>query len=129
MENSLNFLYIVFFISIIMLTIAGFVAAAFVIPLQVKEAGVRNGLAKLRKQLLLKGFLTFGIITVAIIVLSLRYIIHDTNILRYIITSLIFLYSFFFLVQVYVDYMIYTQQYTEESKKLHDKIDKLEKKK
>lgn len=121
------FLYGVFFLSIIILILAGIVAAAFVIPLQVKEVRVRNGLAKLRKQLLFKGALAFGTIAIAIVVLSLRYVINDLVTLRYITVSLVLLYAFVILAQTYIDYVIYRQNYTPENKRIHEKVEAIEK--
>lgn len=124
----MTFLYITFFLSIIVLIIAAIVAGAFVIPLQVKEAGVKNGLGKLRKQLLLKGSLNFVMILITIVILSLRYFIHDVEVLRYMTTSLVFLFSLSFLTHVIIDYFVYRQNYTPENIKLHARFEVLEEK-
>lgn len=127
MENSLNFLYIVFFLSILIHVLSAVITLSFVIPLQVKEARVKNGLALLRKQLLFKGVLALVIIVVAICVLSLRYFIEDVPTLRYITVSLVLVHSLGILGKVWIDYQIYHQQYTPESKEFHAKVEALEK--
>ena len=124
--ESLNFLYTVFFISIILHIAAGIITAAFVIPLQLQQVGVKNGLAKLRKQMVVKGFLSLVVIMSSILALTLRYVIHDIDILRYIIVTLILIHSLGALGKSYIDYEIYHQQYTEENKEIHEKIEREE---
>lgn len=129
MDSSLTFLYIVYIISIISLTIAGVITAMFVIPLQYQQSKVKNGLASLRRQMLLKGVLALIVIILAIFCLSGRFIISDTTILRYTITSMILVFSLGILGKAIIDFQIYHQQYSDKSKQLHQKIDEAEKKK
>lgn len=126
MDNSLVFLYAVYIVSIIILVVAGIIAAAFVIPLQLKEARVKNGLARLRKQMLAKGIFTEIVIIFSLFSLTGRFIIHDTTTLRYTITLVILFFALFILFGVVLDYLIYNQNYTEKNKKLHEKIEQME---
>lgn len=122
----MTFLYVVFSLSIFVLIVAAVVAGAFVIPLQMKEAGVKNGLNKLRKQLLLKGFLDFGMIIIAVSTLLMRYVIHDQEVLRYLTVTLVFFFSISFLGHVLIDFLTYRQNYTPENKKIHAQIEEIE---
>ena len=126
MEASLTFLYIVFFISISLYVVAGVIITAFVIPLQVKEAGVHNGLRVLRKQMLLKGFLALVVAVASIVALTARFFIGDTDTLRYIITGVILLHAVGTLWKSWIDYKIYHQQYSPQSKEFHKKVEALE---
>lgn len=126
MENSLVFLYIVFFISIIFYVTAGFITLALVLPLQFKEAGIRNGLRRLRKQMLAKGALAGIVITASIIGLTSRFFISDVDTFRYIITVMILIHALGTLGKSIIDLLIYHQQYSPESKELHKKIEVME---
>lgn len=126
MSNSFLFLYIIFALSIIILVIAGIVVAAFVIPLQYKESKVKNGLATLRKHMLIKGLLAETVILLAIFCLIARFIIPNADILRYLITGMILVFSLGLLGKALIDFKIYHQQYTPESKKLHERIAQME---
>ena len=127
MDNSLTFLYIVFFFSIILLISSLVLTLMFIFPLQIKQANVKNGLLKLRKQLLTWGVFTIIITIVSIFSLTMRYLIKDVDILRYMITTMIFLFSLGMFVQSLIFYRIYHQEYTSENKKHHAIIDRLEK--
>jgi hypothetical protein len=94
-----------------------------VIPLQVKEAKVVNGLAKLRKHLLLSGvavivaaFIAFAILSVAIFIPRQRIV---TEILL-----LCFVGAFIIIAETL--HAIYNAQYTPEHKALSEKIVELE---
>lgn len=103
------------------------VVALFVIPLQVKEARVKNGLALLRKQLLAFGFLVATLAIVGATVLTLRYFVPDQETRMTITVMLVLAHSLGFLGMAVIGYKMYHQQYTDESKLLHAKLDKLEK--
>lgn len=120
-----NFLYIIFVLSIITHVVAGIITAAFVIPLQIKQAGVRNGLRLLRKQMLAKGFLALFIAIVSVVVLTLKYL-YDGDFLPVITTGLVLLHAVGILGKSIIDYEIYHHQYSEESKRLHAKIEAIE---
>ena len=127
MENSLSFLYIVFFIAIILHVVAGVIITMFVIPLQLKEAEVKNGLRLLRKQMLLKGFLSLTVIVVSVLALTLRYIVPDPIVSRYLIVALILAHAIGMLAKAIIDHKIYHAQYSQESLDMHLRIEKLEK--
>lgn len=118
-------LYTIFILSIITHVAAGIITAAFVIPLQVKQAGVKNGLRLLRKQMLAKGFLALFITVISIVVLTLRYI-YDGDFLPYAITGLVLLHALGVLGKSVIDYEIYHHQYSPESKRMHEKIEAIE---
>lgn len=127
MDNSLIFLYVVFAVSIVLYILAAITIAGFVIPLQVEQTGVKNGLVWLRRTMLRKEFLSILVIIASIFALTARFFIHEVEILRYIITSLIFIHAFGTYGKAKYDRDIYTHQYSDESKELHRKIDALEK--
>lgn len=127
MDHSLIFLYSIFFISIIVYAIAGLIQVALVIPLQYKESKVDNGLKVLREQMLMKGKISFGVIVLSIFALTVRFFILDTNILRYIITTMIFSHALCLFSLSYLDYRIYHQQYSDENKRIHTLIEQEEK--
>lgn len=122
MTDSLTFLYTFFFLSIILHLLSAFITAGFVIPLQLKQAGVKNGLAKLRKQMVFLGFADLGTSIVSILALTMRFFISDPDLLRYLITTSIFAHSFGFFLRAYTFYRIYHQEYSEENKKIHEEI-------
>lgn len=126
MEISLIILYIVFFISIILYIVAAILISAFVIPLQVEQAGVKNGLIWLRKTMLRKEFLSLVVIVASIVALTLRFFVKDPVILRYIITSVIFIHSAGTLGKAVYDRAIYKHQYSELNKEMHKRIEKME---
>lgn len=126
MDNSIRFLYSGYIISIISLSIAGLITAMFVIPLQYRQSKVKNGLAALRRQMLLKGILALTVIVLAIFCLSGRFFINDPAILRYSITGMIIVFSLGILGKAIIDFQIYHQQYSDENKHRHEEIDKVE---
>ena len=92
----------------------------FVIPLQIKEAQVKNGLAKLRIQLLLYG-LAMDIISLLLMYIGyhLFYNIHHLNL----VFAILFISVCVFGLAI-IGYNIYHQQYTLKNIKLHEKIDR-----
>lgn len=126
---SSNEIALIFYaISIIVIFIAGAIVASTVIPLQWKEAEVKNGLRTLRKQMLAKGLLTLTIVTAALIALTIRYFITDLDLARIIISGLVICFALSLLGKALIDYKIYHQSYTPENKKLHEKFEVLEEK-
>lgn len=126
MDNSTNFLLIVYGVSILLHTISSILTASFVIPLQIKMANVKNGLSKLRKQMLLKGLFSFVVSTVSIVILSTRFFVFDVATLRYSLSTLILIHAIGLLLKSIIDSMIYHQQYTPENQAVHARIDRLE---
>lgn len=123
--DSLLFLYIFYFISIFLYVLTVIVTTAFVIPLQVKQAFVRNGLAILRRQLLFKGVLSLIVALVSILALTSRYFI-DGELNRYVIVILILIHSTSTFGKSVIDLIVYHQQYSPENKLRHEKIEKME---
>ncbi len=125
--DSLQVLYAVYFLAIFIHVVALVNTALYVIPLQVKEARVKNGLAKLRILMLFSGVITILLSALSIIVLSLRFFI-DGEVARYTIVSLVLLHSLGFLASSLITRKMYRQQYSEKQKLFHEKIDALERK-
>lgn len=114
-------------VSIIVRIIAFFLMIFFLIPLQVKEVGVKNGLLKLRYQLLFLGIILLFINFTSVIFLyddltNATMPASNLSIYLRIINGIAHLFLSFILLS------IYKQQYTEKNKILHEKIDKLERK-
>lgn len=119
-------LQLIFYIAVIMHVAAGILTLACVIPLQLREAGVKNGLRKLRQQLLVKGLLSLAVIVFSIMALTGRSFLPD-GLTRFGMITFVMAHAIGILGKAYIDYQIYHQQYTEESKRMHEKIDALEK--
>ena len=113
-------------LSIIIRVISSVILLFFFIPLQIKEAFVRNGLKKLRIQLLIIGIIILitnvltGYILWEILVTYTRERLDNVmaqllNAIAYLILSVIF-------------YQMYKFQYSEQSKEFHKKIDELREK-
>lgn len=121
-----QFIELAFLAAIILHVLAGIVTVAFVIPLQIKQAGVKNGLRKLRLQLLTKGFLALAIIIVSIFSLTARWVLDDGATLRFAIVVFVMTHAVGVFGKAIIDYLIYHQQYSQKSKDMHTRIDKLE---
>lgn len=111
-------------LSIVIRLVSFLVVFFFVLPLQISEAGVRNSLRKLRYQLL-----GIGCIIIIINVLSLYFLfdilIHETvqkefNVWLQILNALAYL------GMAIIGFHIYHQQYTQESKDFHKKVEIME---
>lgn len=90
-----------------------------VIPLQIREAQVKNGLAKLRRHLLLSGVSIMHVSLIGFIILILS-IIHPNNglLMEFLVLLLVCL----LVIVAETKYAIYHEQYTEEHKELSRKI-------
>ena len=99
--------------------------ARYLLPLFIKEAKVKNGLKKLRLELLISGTIIFLINTVGLIIIVFNYFGLST---RVVLEAVTYFNSLGFLVYAIIKFKIYTQRYTPESKKLHEKFEKMEKK-
>ena len=112
-------------INVIIRIITAVIFLAFLIPLFIREAKVRNGLRKLRYQLLATGCIIFFVNTSGLFIIVARNAGIDvttaTDIISYLNTFGFFIYSVITLI-------IYTQQYTPENKQMHEKFEKFEKK-
>lgn len=105
--------------------VTAFLFLTLIIPLQIKEAGVKNGLRILRKELLFSGIIMFLINTIGLSVIVVNYFFGAaaTQIVTPIITLLN---SVGFLTIALIKLNIYHQQYTPENKRIHTMIAKHE---
>lgn len=90
-----------------------------VIPLQVKEARVVNGLAKLRRQLLISGISIMTVAFVGLIMLLLSLMFPRNGMLMEILVVVLVI---ALIVNAETKHAIYHQQYTPEHKELSRKI-------
>lgn len=111
--NTPPILIIGYFISIAVLVIAFLVSVKFYFPLLIKEGLVKNGLAKLRRQLLYLGILTITLSGVSIATLTLRFFVPRDSV-GYLIVALLVIHSFGFLTIAIIQSRIYRQQYTDK---------------
>jgi hypothetical protein len=93
----------------------------FIVPLQIEKAGVQNGLSTLRKKLLVKGVLSLLMSVFTVILLSSRFLLSG-DIVRYLNTLLIFLFSLFWFIRELIESSIYHTQFTADQIELHNKI-------
>ena len=108
-------------IAFICFALSFLVIAITVIPLQIKEARVVNGLAKLRRQMLVMGVSTLTVALLADIILAIALLFPP---LRWTLHLLIMLLSFSLLVNAMAKYRVYHDQYTPEHKEMSRKIQK-----
>lgn len=123
---SLEFDHLSVIFSIIVRVMAGMTLLFFVIPLQTREAGVKNGLRTLRKQLLVSGITIFIINTFGLLIYIMRMIVDD-GMFRFLTNSLAIVNSLGFATMAFIKYQIYHQNYTPEQKKKHEIISEIEK--
>lgn len=126
---NLIFLTTVYYLSIFLHIVALVIALAFVIPLQIKEARVKNGLKKLRKLMLMSGLTIIFLSVVSIIALSIPLVARGSEIARYISVTTVLLHSIGFLIFALIKRQIYREQYSTEQKEFHEEVAKLEDKK
>lgn len=112
-------------ITCILRVITAFIFLKYVIPLQIEEMHVKNGLKKLRYQLLLSGVTLFIINIVGLALTVLRYL-SSVMLFSTFSNTLAIINAVGFLIVAYIQYQIYNQQYTDEHKKSHEIIGKLE---
>lgn len=122
-----DFILITNWTAVILRTLATYIVARYVIPLQIKEASVKNGLAILRKQLLIVGviIILLNIISIAFIVLR---VVVDESVYRFSSGALTIINAIASLGISIIAYQMYHQQYTPRQKELHKKIAKEEEK-
>ena len=110
-------------VSVIIRILSLILMLAFCIPLQIKEAGVKNGLRALRIQLLL-----FGLTLLLTNLFSLGFLwIIDSSPQRPLNAALQVINALAFLALAVLGHKMYTSQYTEENKMHHEEIAKMEK--
>jgi uncharacterized membrane protein len=98
----------------------------FVIPLQIKRVGVKNGLATLRHKQLAKGILSLFMSGITVVVLSLRFFLEGDN-ARYLTVILVLLFCTAWFIEQVIESSIYHTQFTLDQILLHEKIARAEK--
>lgn len=121
MIESLHFLFSVYLLCIVIAIATLMVTLFFVVPLQVKKAGVQNGLSVLRKKQLAKGVLSLLMSVITVFVLSSRFFL-DGVIARYLNTILILFFTLFWFIREVIESSIYHTQFTADQIDLHRKI-------
>jgi hypothetical protein len=121
----LNFGATPLLVSVAIRMVTAFLFLAFIIPLQVKESKVQNGLRTLRTQLLISGVTLFIINTAGIALLVARPFVSDGG-FRTATDALALINSVGFFVVAYVKYQIYHQSYTPANKELHHRMEESE---
>lgn len=112
-------------INTILRLITAFIFLRYIIPLQIKEANVKNGLLILRRELLISGVMLLLINSLGLCIILLRYFVGDT--IARIVSEVVTLFNSLGLFAVgLIKYQIYHQEYTPENKKKHDRIYELE---
>ena len=114
--------------AVILRLIAIWITLRYVIPLQWKEAGVRNGLIALRRQLLTIGLVATFLNVLSIIFVLVRLFL-DREMYMLLSAVLSVINGAGFLLMAVILYKVYHQQYSSEQKKHHEAIEKLENRK
>jgi ABC-type multidrug transport system fused ATPase/permease subunit len=127
LPESLLFLYVFYFISILLHISSAIIVTKFVIPLQIRESKVQNGLLSLRRELLRFGITILVISILTVITLSVRFFVSNTDIARVVSVILVLVHSMTFLYLSTIIYRIYNTQYTPEQKDLHRRMSQAEK--
>ena len=110
-------------INVVVRLITAIIFGAFLIPLFIKEAKVKNGLQILRFELLFTGIIIFLVNSIGIVVILLRFCGFDTSNTTELVT---YFNTFALLAYAIAKYIIYTQKYTPENKRLHERFEKME---
>lgn len=121
MTDSLQFLLLVYILCIMISAASFIVTLLFIIPLQIKKAGVTNGLSSLRKKLLAKGVLSLFISAITVFVLSSRFFFQG-EIIRYLNTLLILFFTSAWFVKQLIESSIYHTQFTQDQINFHWKV-------
>lgn len=125
MDDSLQFLYDVYLVSIAIHIVSIVLGLWDDVPLLIKESRVQNGLRLLRQLTLVSGMVNLVADLASVVVLSLRFFI-DGDLARYMIVSLLLIHALCFLGQRVIKSIMIRQQFTEKQKEFHEKIAKLE---
>lgn len=121
MNDSLQFLFSVYIVCIIISCATLVNTLFFVIPLQVKKAGVKNGLSSLRHKQLAKGVLSLFMSICTVVILSSRFFING-ELIRVLNTLLVLLFTVCWFIKSLIEASIYHTQFTEDQIELHHKI-------
>lgn len=124
--NNINYLLATYAtdFSIVLRISSCIILLFFCIPLQIKEALVKNGLERLRKQLLIFGLVLFSTNLMTLYFLLVATLQKTPQ--KPLNASLQIINAVSFLILSIIGHMIYNQQYDEKSKELHAKIAKME---
>lgn len=126
-EVTFSFSNIAVIISVPIRIITGIILLAFVIPLQAKFVNVKNGLAVMRKAWIIIGILLFLINTVGLFIIAFKPFL--SAFLNRGLTDVIGVFnSVGFLIVAILMYLLWKGQFTPKNIKLHEKIEKQEKK-
>lgn len=106
--------------SIASLFISNFLVLAFVVPLQFKQAQVKNGLLVLRKLLLIEGltFLLTGGVAEYFLVRGFYRVLTENIEANFISSLLVFIFCMGYLILAICAYQIYHFKYIDEFKKV-----------
>lgn len=126
-----------YLLAILLHVLALIICLAFVIPLQIKEAKVKNGLKMLRLQMLGSGLTIIFLSFVSIIALSIPIIfakrplysqpVEPIELYRIVSVFVVFLHALGFFILSLIKRAMYHQQYSDIYKRLHAKAEELEK--
>ena len=120
----MNLIYILYITNILIHLLSVIITAIFIVPLQIREARVKNGLAVLRKQLLAFGVLVIVVGIASVIALTLP-LFERNGITLYLSLTTVTIHAFAFLGFAILGYQIYHTQYTDEIKEAHKELDKI----
>lgn len=124
-QLEFNLVFVIF--NVIIRVITALLFIAYLMPLLIREATVKNGLKKLRFELLFTGSLIFIVNTSGLWIIFHRYFIGTAR-LEEITNIITVINTFGFLLYAITMLNVYTHKYTPENKKLHEKFDRIEKK-
>jgi hypothetical protein len=93
------------------------VTLAKIIP----QAGVKNGLQRLRKLLMADGIFFYLLTLIAFVIIGARYVLSLEG-LRVLSYTLLMIFSTIVVIKSVVKLLIYTINYSDESKKVHEEI-------
>ena len=125
-QESLVFLFVIYGLAVFIHFVALFVHAGYVIPLQIREANVKNGLRSLRVLMLASGLVMIALNIVSIFVLTSRFFIPAGDLYRYLSVFMVLLHAIGFLAFAIIKRKMYRTQYSDKQKELHEKIEVLE---
>ena len=123
--STTNILNIIRLTSLGLLIVGILISALFIIPLQVKQAKVKNGLAMLRRLMLLQGILNLLVGVAAISAITSAYFT-EIEATRYVSMIMVLIFSVSFLTFIVIWVIMYRQQFSTDQKRLHEKVAKQE---
>lgn len=111
--------------NIVVRIVTAIIFLKFIIPLQFKEAQVKNGLLRLRYELLASGIIMFLVNTVGLSIIIFQYFFPE-NIVNQFANLVTIFNTLGFLMIALIKYKIYHTKYTPAQKKLHEKFNRME---